>query len=362
MNRLQFPAARVAIGLLMLMSTFGCGEPKDRPSNVHTMRVLAVRSETPFSAPGAAAQLSMLAFDGSDHPERSATAQLLDNTLWIGGCNNPLGDQYGGCLPYLGEVVRSLSDDNLAKATVPPELPEGTLGWGKDFTARVPPDAISSRQVAPGVVHPYGVQMIFFAKCAGVLRRVTDAKQGFPLACYDSESGVQLGRDDFEYGFYPLFVYESLNNRNPEMTEFDFDGKNSGPSCSSSEPCASGYRCGSEGVCIPVVERCTKSDDDDCPSHRLHVKVPRSSVERALLAHVSDADAQTETVWVSYYSSAGSFEQDASIVNDPQSGYSERQDGQWRAKVEPNREVRIWAVVRDNRNGVTWASQDVWVE
>lgn len=362
MKRLLSPASRVATGLGTLALAVACGEPEDRPSDVSTMRVLAVRSETPFGSPGSSAELSMLAFDGSNRARLSETAQRPDATLWIGGCNNPAGDQYGGCLGYVREVVGRLGDEHLANTTVPPEAPEGTVGWGAKFQARVPTDIISTRKAAPGVVNPYGVQMVFFAKCGGVLRRVEDGEQGFPLGCYDPASGLRLGRDDFEYGFYPLFVYETLSNQNPELTEFDLAGKTSGPGCSDAEPCASGYHCGREGVCIPAVNRCAKADEDDCPSYRLHVKVPRSSVERAVLAHVAEADAQTEAVWVSYYSNAGSFEQDASVINDPQSGYAEQHDGKWRANVEANREVRLWAVVRDNRNGVAWAWQDVWVQ
>ncbi len=52
----------------------------------------------------------------------------------------------------------------------------------------------------------------------------------------------------------------------------------------------------------------------------------------------------------------------AKIINDPHSGWSDDTAGKWRANTESNREVRLWAVVRDNRNGVAWAWRDVWIQ
>lgn len=341
----------------------GCGEESDRPSDVHTLRVLAVRAETPFAHPASALELSMLAHDGSPLATRDDGSRRDTSTLWIGGCINPPGDHYGACMPYLKEVIARLGNENLLNRSIPDDAPAGVVGWGDRFTAEIPADIVASRKVAPGVVHPYGVQMVFFAHCGGVLRRKNSLDAtSFPLGCFDAETDAELGRDDFEYGFYPLFVYAELQNHNPVIQSAQFAGAELGSACSIDAPCDPGLHCGTAGACIPIVQRCTQADKDDCESHTFAIEVPKSSVERALVAHVAASDAISESVWVSYYANGGSFEQDARIINDPHSGWGADTAGKWRAKVDSSREVRLWAVVRDNRNGVAWTARDVWVE
>ncbi len=347
---------------LVLGTLSGCGQDSDRPSEVHTLRVLAVRSETPFTKPASSAGLSMLAYDGSPRARLADGSSRSTSTLWIGGCINPNGDNYAACMPYLHEAIEQLGDANLSNQVVPTDAPAGRFGWGQTFTAQVPADIISSRVVAPGVVYPYGVQIVFFAYCGGLLKRVDVESTKFPLGCFDAQTGEALGRDDFEYGFYPIFSYESLENQNPTFSSIRFDGHDLGAACSDVAPCSDGLHCGSAGLCIPVVQRCTQPKNDDCPGYSLSIEVPRTSAELATVAHVTASDALTESLWVSYYSNAGSFEQDARVINDPQSGWNDDTAGKWRANVDSSREVRLWVVVRDNRNGVTWVSRDVWVQ
>jgi hypothetical protein len=259
-------------------------------------------------------------------------------------------------------MLAELGDQNLALGQLPPEAAVGSVGWGSSFTALVPPDILSSRAVAPGVVHPYGLELVFFAACGGELRRLQVAPPAFPLGCFDPETGSELGRDDFDFGFYPLYIYDDVENTSPELISVGFDGLDSGPSCSLEAPCPEGSHCGSSGSCLPVVPRCAATDPDDCPSHLLSIDVARSAAEPAITAQVLPAEAPSESLWASYYSSAGSWEQDARIINDPGSGWAENQDGKWRANAPENSEVRLWVVVHDNRNGVSWQSREVWVE
>jgi hypothetical protein len=362
MNAAVRSILRIVLILPLVATLSGCAQESDLPSQVHTLRVLAVRAETPFAMPGSTVQLGMLAYDGSPKAKLADGSNRPTSTLWIGGCNNPPGDNYGACVPYLHEVIDQLGEANLANRTIPANAPPGFIAWGPNFEAQIPPDIISSRPLAQGVVYPYGVQMVFFVHCGGQLRRVSHDPTTFPLGCFDSATGEQLGRDDFEFGYYPIFSYESIQNQNPVLSSITFAGNELGTSCSADMPCASGSHCGSDALCIPTVKRCTESDKDNCEKHDLSVQVPRSSVERAVLAHVTEADALLETVWVSYYANAGSFENGARIINDPHSGWSDDTAGKWRANTDANREVRLWAVVRDNRNGVAWAWRDVWVE
>lgn len=352
----------ILIEVLAAIAPVGCAAPSDRASEVHTLRVLAVRSESPFAKPGTTAQLSLLGFDGSPRAVRVDGTRRTTSTLWIGGCTNPPGDSYSACTPYLHEVLRQLGAENLAAGVVPDNAPPGVVGWGQTFEAHVAPEVISSRAVAPGVVNPYGVQIVFVAYCGGILRRVTEDPKQFPLGCFDADTGGQLGRDDFDFGFYPLFSYESVENRNPVIEALTLDGSDDAAECSDSSPCAAGYQCGSQSRCLPVVQRCTKSDADDCDKHVLGVQVPTTSVEPAVVAHVAQSEAKPETIWVSYYADGGSFEHDAQLVNEPNTGWNSNSAGVWRANTEANREVRLWAIVRDNRNGVAWSWRDVWVQ
>lgn len=354
--RLRFSVRAIALSALLV----GCGQDAERPSEVRTLRVLAVRAETPFARPGTSVAMSLLGYDGSPKRTRADGTARRVSTLWIGGCNNPPGDNYRGCMPYVGEVLDQLSSEQLAGSGALDVVP-GVIGLGETFVAEVPADIIASRQRAEDVVHPYGIQIVFFAQCGGVLRRVRAEDGGFPLGCYDADTGESLGRDDFEYGFYPLFVYDSVANQNPELSIVDFAGKTEGPPCSESAPCSDGYHCGAEQRCIPEVSHCDHSDEDDCPSYTLSLQVPRSSLERAVLARIPDVDAPPETLWISYYASGGSFEQDASMVSEPRTASDLSPRAHFRANVKSSGQVRLWAVARDNRNGVAWRWQDVWV-
>ncbi len=69
-----------------------------------------------------------------------------------------------------------------------------------------------------------------------------------------------------------------------------------------------------------------------------------------------------EILWMAYFATAGSFEKDLRVAHDAVSGWQSSFDGKWRANTAAGVEVRLWAVLRDNRNGVAWVSQDVWVE
>jgi len=346
---------------IALLSTSACDEENERSTDVKTLRILAVQAETPFAKPGVQVPMHMLAHDGS------ASATLKDGSrrpvelVWIGGCVNPAGDSYTMCLPFLHEVVKQ-AGNVFETQQVPEGTPGDILGWGTDFTAEVPQDIISSRAVADGVVNPYGLQFIFVAACAGHLRPIADAKiEDFPLGCFD-DNGTALGRDDFDLGYYPLYVYDNVTNTNPQIQGMVFNGTPAGDPCAESKPCPAGQKCGSEAVCIPVVSSCGKSDADDCDEYPVALGVPESVVELGVLARVSASDAKPESVWVNYYAYGGSFKNGSSMINDANSGWTGDFNGKWRADVPSGTQSRIWAVVRDNRNGVTWRYQDIWVQ
>jgi hypothetical protein len=349
-----------AVALVCLLA--GCGEPDDRPSEIVSLRVLAVRAETPFVAPGESTKLSLLAYDGSPLARSKKGIQRKTSTVWIAGCVNPPGDSYSGCDHHLHQVAKHLDAATLSSETIPDGLEEGVVGFGSEFAVRTPSDIVSSRDRAAGVIYPYGLELVFFAHCGGVLKPIDVAESSFPLGCFDAQTGEPLGRDDFEFGFFSLYAYDSVTNENPVLNGMRFDAREAPVACSELEPCASGYHCGAEATCIPVVSRCKASDDSDCEKYRVTVDVARSSREPAVTAHVDKSEADTETLWVSYYASDGSFEEDARIISDPNSGWGKDTFGEWKANTKRSGQVRLFAVVRDNRNGVAWDYRDVWVE
>ena len=106
------------VGLLVLAGLVGCAEETDRPSQLDSLRILAVRSEAPFASPGARPALEMLTYDGSPEAPRPI------RTLWIAGCLNPEGDLYYNCYPALHRTLAALSDADLLAEQAPAGVPE----------------------------------------------------------------------------------------------------------------------------------------------------------------------------------------------------------------------------------------------
>jgi hypothetical protein len=346
------------VGLFVLAGLVGCAEETDRPSQIDSLRVLAVRSESPFASPGARPTLEMLTYDGSPRAPRPI------RTLWIGGCLNPEGDLYYNCYPALHRTLAAVTDADLLAEQVPAGVPGGSLGFGTTFQAVIPGDAITSRPQGPGVVSPYGVLFLFYAACAGELRHVPGANPATdsPIGCYPTGGGPALGQDDFEFGYYPIYVYETLVNHNPVISSLGFGVPSSGAACAADIGCGPDQICGTEGVCIPAVAACSAKEAKDCPGFPLGPSVDRASAELAVSALIPESRAPAETLWVSYYSTVGLFDKDTRLVNEPNAGWSSSYEGVWRPQVGGGREVSLFAVVRDNRGGVAWARQNVWVK
>jgi hypothetical protein len=352
------PLIQSLVGLFALASLLGCGEELERPSQLDSLRIIAVRSDVPFATPTARPTLEMLQWDGSPAAPRPV------HTLWIGGCLNPEGDLYYHCFPVLHQTLGGLTDADLAAEQVPSGTPEGSIGFGTVFSAVIPDDAITSRPQAEGVVYPYGVLFLFYAACAGELRHVPGANldTDYPVGCYRPGTGEALGQDDFEFGYYPIYVYDSLTNQNPIISSLGFSAPASGAACTADIGCAAEQVCSTEGVCIPAVAACSAHEAEDCPGYQLSPLVDGASAEPAASALIAESRAPAETLWVSYYSTGGLFDKDTRLVNEPNAGWSDEYHGVWRPQLEGGREVRLFAVVRDSRGGVAWTRQDVWVK
>jgi hypothetical protein len=67
-----------------------------------------------------------------------------------------------------------------------------------------------------------------------------------------------------------------------------------------------------------------------------------------------------EQMWINYYVDRGSVKSSARLLNDGASGWNEDFGTDFFAPREAG-PVHIWAVVHDNRGGVEWVRQTVFV-
>ena len=353
--------AIAAFALAAVAGSLGCSEDMDLSSEVKTMRVLGVRTSSSYAAPGETRDLEMLYHDGAPNAIQADGTHRPVQIVWMDACVNPLGDMYYLCYPSLHAVADQISDEDLRAEQVPDGVP---MGFGTDFQTTIPTDIISSRVQDPSIVNPYGLKYAFFAVCGGELRKVSDADrtEDFPLGCFDPDTGQRLGTDDFLYGYYPIYAFESLQNRNPEITGIALGPGASGTPCSDADPCPESEVCSQAGYCISRVPHCTEDDEEDCPEIFVKPLVDETSIERAVMALVSEEDAPLENTWVVYHSSAGTWATDSRMIHDPDVGLQLDYEGYWQAPKSGNQEVRLWAIVRDNRGGVSWIWRDVWVD
>jgi hypothetical protein len=156
------------------------------------------------------------------------------------------------------------------------------------------------------------------------------------VTCVRPGTNEVLGQADFEFGYYPVYVYEELKNQVPAIGPLTFDAPSS-------------------------VDACSAASSDDCPAYTLAPTISGSSAEPAVSSHIAAATAPLETIWVSYYATGGVFDKDSRIAHDGISGWSSDWAGVWRPQLAGGRDVRLFAVVRDNRGGVAWLEQDVTV-
>jgi hypothetical protein len=355
---------RLSTAAALASSLCGCDTGLDKSSEIKTLRVLAVRAEQSYLKPGAQTRLEMLYHDGSPRAVRPDGSRRPVRIVWISTCTNPAGDQYDQCYPGIASFVAALDDSVLASGTVPANDPglQGRVAFGTSLTVTMPADAIASRPPSPGTVIPYGMHFAFFVACGGELRKRSGGGKAFPIACVDPASGAELGSDDAVVGYFPLHAYDAVTNANPTVGGVELNGAtHAHTACSADSGCPTGQACSSAGECVPIFSSCEAEDAADCPAFPFKPLVDPSSVELAVGSQTPPPIAPPETLWASFYTSGGSFKTPSKLVNDVDMGWYGSYEGLWRAH-KARGEVRLWAVVRDSRQGVAWAWQDVKVQ
>jgi hypothetical protein len=334
----------------------GCGaRPFDSQSMIETLRVVGVRADDSIPTPGTDVSLELLAFDGSPHAIGPDGKPRAIEIAWIGGCADPAGDLYYKCYDGMQPALDAFA----AGASSP------LVGHGAKYTWRVPDDLISRRAVNGGSgksKYKYGLSYVFYAVCAGkiVTTGATDVTSP-RLGCVDS-NGAPVSSDGFVYGYLPLYSYPGLSNQNPVVTGGTFDDKApSTQSCTTDAECATGEACGTGGTCLRVIVSCPPRSGS-CASYEIKPRVDPSSAEPDPLQTLQVGAPRNEVVYVDFLSSAGATHAGpTNVVIDPVTGPRDDYAGTWEPPQKAVGETRIWALVHDNRQGLTWWSVDVVV-
>jgi hypothetical protein len=317
-------------------------------SQVESVRILASSADEPYAKPGDTVTLSVLAFDG--RPTKPEPMVLY----WLPFvCENPPDDAYYGCFAKL--AAGGAADGGPPQAggvmfkpgvDLTPVLPEGPT-----YAFQVPADAITSHPVVAGEGVPYGLVFIFNVACAGHIEIVpfdSDNPQQPPIGCFDSSHNA-LGPDDWVFGFTRVYAYASLTNANPVISPgVDVQGKTfpDDPSVPSTV------------FGTVVAQHCSGS----CTKVDIGPLVPPSSQEvQTQLGPGYDAK---EEIWADFYSTLGTFDDDARLLYDPSIGSlggPSVTDNSFIPPSDPG-DGFIWIVVHDNRGGATWVTIPVQVE
>lgn len=309
---------------LLLAGLAACGNDFDPSSNVDGVRILASRADKPYAKPGDSVELELLAVDG--RTDRSRPMALS----WIPApCVNPRDDDYGSCFSSF-ETMFARGVDLTPQLVTGPKL-----------SLQIPADVLS-RDGSTQSGAPYGNVFAFGAACAGHIEYVGQrgsSTQAIPFACFDS-NGRELGADDFVFSYSRIFVFADRTNANPVIDGLTLNGKTIDRAA---------------GIALDHCATPSKQGQDStCPTYSLEVDVPPSSQE----LDPSDLDLSgtvlRESLWVDYYLTGGKLNNDVSILYDAHVG---RIPGsvQLEAPAVAGESV-LWAVVHDNRGGVSWTS------
>ena len=421
---------RIRGGCSLLLAAFGivaCGPQFDPPSQLKSLRVLGVKKDDPYarvkppdsgdvaanSEPDNVVEMTMAWQDARAESDRSGPIERL----WFAGCDDPPGDTYFSCLlevwltyrAYLsfgpGELTDgeswSPSDEPDVDAKlgfineIAPEIPvesrsellpllDGlSIGRGDRFAVTVPPDLIERHLAStePGYP-PYGLSYVFFTLCDGridiapdwteevdITTLLTDATRGFPLACYDRDSGEERGPDNYVAGYSSYYAYQNVTNHNPVVDGFEIDGQPVpasslciGLDCSNSSPTGVPDPC--EDPESFHLAACDQEQSGGCP--RLSIKPvldrdKNSEMDELSTNLESSREPLLEQMWIKYFADFGDVDRNVKRLQDAIEGWFDDFGTKWRV---PKRKgpVHLWSLVYDNRGGIDWARVDICLE
>lgn len=313
--------ALVPWGLALASS---CASTFDPASELTGVRILGVRSETPYVRPGASFTAEVLAHDA--RPDRSRPMRLY----WLDDvCLSPTDGKPDDC-------YRQLEARYPRRQDLTPLVTEGAQA-----TFVMPSGAIGASPAGPTLP----TALVFVAACAGHLEMVGRAAgypASVPFACVD-DRGRRLGADDSVFAFMRLYVSSDLANANPAPGGVTLDG-----------------------VALPtdratVLPRCAASSVDDCPALRLAVTIGDESQEVDPTSGPPGGPFVSEQIWATFFATAGKLESEAVILFDGRNGRTSGSDNEYRVPTAAG-DVDLFVVTRDNRSGAAFQSFKLRVE
>lgn len=346
----RFVVCALALGALAAPA---CGSGLEPASKIEGLRVVAVAADKPYAAPGDAVTFKMTYDDGP-----AGKGKRPIQITWLGGCVDPIGDQYYGCYQSFQDLFQSIQSGMLP--------PPGTIAQGVDldtFTTTLPKDIISRRPAPQSGPH-YGIEYVFFAACAGKIRPIAPEGTGkagsFPLACFD-EQGNRLGADSFVPGYTQIYSFEDGRppNTNPPITSVTADG---GDTDDDPQKPIDASLCSVAEETRQEPPSCSRKDPfKECTEITFDVKVPADVAEIDPDGKDENGNALREAVWVDYYADAGDFDSDLRLVVDPTTGETKDHSTKWIAPPDAGT-VNLWVVLHDARGGVTVAHRTIVVK
>jgi hypothetical protein len=302
------PLGLVSIGPIAVAATLSllsaCGGDFDPGSRIDEVRILAVRADAPYAAPGERVQLEALAVDPEGRPL----------TWGFGLCIDPMSSTAEGCIDAF--------DRNSWKVAQ-----EVTI-----FDVDVPDDVISR---LPPAGQPRASVGAIIVACPGELAQVDGA---IPFRCTERSTGRPLGTDEYVVGVKRIFARATDRNENPIIDTVTWDG-------------APWPRDEVKDVSACDV---AENSDKDCPDdkkHHLALAIAPRSVESGV---DSLGISFREQVVAQYYATEGIFEHDTRLASDTTTTFTAR-------RQSAGQTIRLWFVVRDDRGGVTWEERRVRV-
>jgi hypothetical protein len=345
--RLSWKQAVAAGAAWALVIGPSCGSDLEQPSEVTSLRILAVTADQPYVEPGEEVTLRMTYHDGLGPSPRPI------QITWIAGCVAPPGFPYFGCYPQLAEQFAALGGSAPSGPLLQQEVAAPELSGAPDgvsFSAPVPKELGGK----PGDTAPDTdslVAYVFFTACAGTVRpEAPDSEAEFPLGCFD-EHGGRVGPDGFVIGFTEIFVFaEDRPNENPGIGNITLDetpladSPGEAPMVPPCEGANEAEGCGGKPSCGHQLEAMVADVAEDDPAGTATAGRP-----------------QREVVWVNYYADGGTLETSEELVSDADTGYRESHDTTWTPPETPGL-VTIWAVAHDNRGGASVSRRYIRVE
>ncbi|MET0411340.1 MAG: hypothetical protein ABW217_08580 [Polyangiaceae bacterium] len=298
--------------LLACAMTLGCqADILDPGSRVTSLRVLALRADSPYAAPGDTVTLETLSYDPLGRP--------LD-WAWA-ACENPATSDVEGCLAKVAAEAQNGASPLIARGegldSLELTIPSTTLD-------ALPPEALPAAMV--GVVS---------VACPGAIE-IERSLAGLPLRCMD-ETGSELALDEYVIGLKRIFVRTADRNQNPAIERVTFDGED----WPEDE--------------VKEVDPCPTDGNtyDDCKvgKHSLAAFVTPDSFESGVDEFGREYG---ESLVVQYYATEGLFEFEVRIGEEPETGWAARSGAS-------GSELTLWFVARDNRGGVSWLERRVRV-